>query len=484
MKHHILAIDQSTAGTKAFVLDDAGSLLARADRPHRQIVSPEGWVSHDAMEIYNNVLAVVGEVVEKSGIAPDSLAAVGISNQRETALVWDVSTGLPVEHAVVWQCARGQAYCTQVAHRAEEIRQRTGLQLSPYFSAAKIAWLLDNAGSASKSGLRAGTMDSWLLYKLAGVHKTDYSNASRTQLFNIHTLSWDAELCTLFGVDAAMLPQVCDSNSHFGSTDFAGFLPVPIPIYAVMGDSHAALYGQGCHQPGMVKITYGTGSSIMMHTGEKPVISTHGLVTSLAWGISGRVDYVLEGNINYSAAVMKWLVEDVQLLEHARDAGALAEQADPADTSYLVPAFTGLGAPHWKSDAKAMLCGMTRMTGKAEIVRAAEDSIAHQIADVVDAMCSEAPFDVEALRADGGATGDGYLMQFQSDILGLPVWVPDTAELSAFGAAYMAGMKAGLYSDAVWQKAARHEYAPQMEEKVRTTKRAGWQQALKLVCGK
>lgn len=479
----ILAIDQSTSGTKALLFDGEGRLLGRHDLPHQQKINSQGWVSHDPMEIYRNTLETVRLLLEETGIDRESIGAVGISNQRETALLWDRATGLPVADAVVWQCARAAGICQRLADKAEAIQERTGLNLSPYFPAAKWAWILENTPGLAGKNLCAGTIDAWLVYKLTGgrVFATDYSNASRTQLFNLRTLSWDSEVCGWFGIDPDFLPEVRFSDSLFGETDFEGLLPHPVPIHGVLGDSHGALFGQGCLSPGMVKATYGTGSSVMMHIGQRPVFSKKGLVTSLAWGMEGKVDYVLEGNINYTGAVTKWVVEELGLLSSSKEAGPVAQSADPADTTYLVPAFTGLGAPYWDSGAKAMLYGMSRTTGRAEIVKAAEECIAYQIADVLELMGQEAGVTIQELRVDGGPTKDKFLMQFQSDILKIPVAAPEREELSGMGAAFCAGIAAGVYTREIFQSVRRRRLAPEMEETLRKTKRAGWRQAVEIL---
>ncbi|MDR1469861.1 MAG: glycerol kinase GlpK [Spirochaetaceae bacterium] len=484
--HYILGIDQSTAGTKALVFNGEGVIVSRRDKPHEQKVSDRGWVSHDPEEIYRNTLEVCADAVRAAGIDAAVIAGIGISNQRETALVWERKSGRPVYDAVVWQCARGEALCKAIAGddagAEENIRRRTGLRLSPYFSAAKIAWILEHAGRKGDKSLCAGTMDSWLIYKLTGSFKTDYSNASRTQLFNSNSLQWDDELCRLFSIDRETLAEVCDSNSVFGETDLEGLLPKPAPVHAAMGDSHAALFGQGCLEKGMGKVTYGTGSSVMINSGETPEFCRD-ISTSLAWGINGKVDYVLEGNINYSGAVIKWLIEDLGLIGSAREAASLAAGAHRDDTTYLVPAFSGLGAPHWKADAKASLTGMTRATGKAEIVKAAEESIAYQIADVVNTAREEAGIELLTLRADGGATRDEYLMQFQSDILNLPLEVSENEELSAIGAAWMAGMALGLYPPALPDTMKRRRYIPAMDAHERERRLSGWREAVaKALC--
>ncbi|MDR2740504.1 MAG: glycerol kinase GlpK [Treponema sp.] len=479
----ILAIDQSTSGTKALILDSRAAIIARADKAHEQKISPQGWISHDPMEIYRATLAAVREAVKKAGIDKHAVLGVGISNQRETALVWDKRSGLPVNDAVVWQCTRGAPICDNLSDYVDEVRAATGLRLSPYFSAAKIAWILEHTKNKGNKNLCAGTIDSWLVFKLTGNYKTDYSNASRTQLFNINNLTWDRNICGLFGIDTEILPEVCDSNGDFGSADFEGFLPKPVPVRGVMGDSHGALFGQGCLEKGMGKATYGTGSSVMVNIGDKSVFCKN-VVTSLAWGISGKVNYVLEGNINYTGAVIKWLVDDVGLISTSREAGALAAQANPADRTYLVPAFSGLGAPYWVNEAKAILCGMSRTTGKAEIVRAAEDSIAYQIADVIRVMAEESGVALKELRVDGGPTRDRYLMQFQSNILNIPLSVPGYEELSALGAGCMAGIALGFYTPAIFGEAARIRFEPSMQEAERKERIGGWKEAVRLATGR
>jgi Glycerol kinase len=484
---YILAIDQSTQGTKGMVFDQQGRLVARADQAHEQIINEKGWVEHDPVGIYQNVLTVAKKAVEQAGIDKAQLAAVGISNQRETSLAWNRETGEPIYQAIVWQCARGEEICRRLMADglAETIKAATGLPLSPYFSAAKLAWIVENVKNASelmsKKNLCMGTIDSWLVYKLTKGQqfKTDFSNASRTQLFNIRTLQWDAGICQSFGIEAHCLAQVCDSNASYGETDFDGWLEAPIPIRAVLGDSHGALFGQQCCRPGMVKATYGTGSSVMLNIGDKPIFSTGGLVTSLAWSFDGSVEYVLEGNINYTGAVISWLKDRIGLIASATETAELAEDSNSQDKSYLVPAFTGLGAPHWDSEATALLTGMTRVTGKNEIVRAALDSIAYQIDDIVTLMQCEAGIAIQELRADGGPTKNHYLMQFQADLLSIPVQVPAVEELSGMGAAYAAGIAIGLYDKkTIFEHIGHEKYQPQMPAQQRELKKRGWQAAV------
>lgn len=487
---YILGIDQSTQGTKGLLFDETGVLTARADVPHAQLIDDRGWVEHNPEEIFQNTLLAVRKVLEKAGVSPADVAGAGISNQRETAMAWNRKTGKPIYNAIVWQCARGAKICDAIAPaQAEEIKKRTGLHLSPYFSAAKLAWILQNVPEAKplmdQNQLCMGTIDSWLLFHLTGAFRTDYSNASRTQLFNVSELRWDETVCGIFGINPAALPEVRDTDSLFGVSNFGGIFPAPIPIHAMIGDSHGALFGQGCLSPGMIKTTYGTGSSVMMNIGQKPVFSDGGAVTSLAWGMGGKVDYVLEGNINYTGAVMRWIERDLGLISSAKEASALAEAAHPEDVTYLVPAFSGLGAPHWDSSAKAAIVGMTRTTGKAELVRAAEDCIAYQIAELVSIMGSASGIAVDSLRVDGGPTRDRYLMQFQSDILGIPVLVPDVEELSGMGAAYAAGLALGIYQrDTLFERTRRKAFHPLMAEAIRQKKIAGWNNAVSMILTK
>ncbi len=491
--NYLLAIDQSTQGTKGLLFDETGALTARVDVPHDQLIDERGWVEHDPGALYNNTLAAAEAVLKKAGVPPQKVAGAGISNQRETAVAWDRKTGEPVYNAIVWQCARGAKLCEKIAAagHAELVKKHTGLHLSPYFSAAKLAWILQNVPKASelmrRRELCMGTVDSWLLYRLTGGRefKTDYSNASRTQLFNLTGLCWDREVCELFGIDLSALPEVCDSDSLFGYSDFGGLFPNPLPIHAMLGDSHGALFGQGGISPGMMKTTYGTGSSVMMNIGGTPVFSDAGVVTSLAWRIGGKTDYVLEGNINYTGAVMRWVVQELGLLPTAKDASAVAAQANPEDETYLVPAFSGLNAPYWDSDAKAAICGMTRLTGKAELVKAAEECIAYQIADIVNVMSGESGIPIDSLRVDGGPTKDRYLMQFQSDILQVPILVPDVEELSGMGAAFAAGLAMGIYEkEPLFSRMRRTRYTPGMPEAVRAKKYAGWKAAVSMVLTK
>lgn len=483
IEKYILGIDQSTSGTKALLFDTFGVLRFRCDLQHKQIVNDNGWVEHDLDEIYCNTVKVVKNVIKKSGIDKSQVSGIGISNQRETVAVWDKDTGNPLHNAIVWQCPRGEELCNRIkkANLGEKIREITGLPLSPYFSAAKISWVLENV-DVSGIHLCAGTIDSWLLYTLTGNFKTDYSNASRTQLFDLKKLEWSGEVCEIFGIDPSILPEVCDSDSCFGYTDFEGFFSTKIPIHSVMGDSHAALFGQGCHKSGMIKATYGTGSSVMMNIGSVPLQSNNGVVSSIAWARQGKVEYVLEGNINYSGAVINWLVNDLGIIESTELSSEYAKKANPEDEVYLVPAFSGLGAPYWDSQARAMICGISRTTGKNEIARAALECIAYQIKDVINSMLETTGIRADSLMVDGGATRNEYLMQLQSDIANLSVLVPEVEELSGMGVSYMAGIAMGIYgTPEIFDRVMRTKFLPQISEELRQKKYRGWQRAVNIV---
>ena len=439
---YIISIDQSTQGTKALLLDENGKVVKRRDRKHRQLISEEGYVSHDALEIYGNTVGVVKDLIEVTGIDTRDVKAIGISNQRETTVLWD-EKGKPLADAVVWQCNRAKDIAEDYQEYAEEIYNISGLPLSPYFPACKMKWLIDHCKPQGKFFF--GTIDTWLVYKLTGNYKTDATNASRTQLFDIHEGVWSTYLLDLFGIPMEALPEVVDSNSNFGSTDFDGLLAEPVPILTVLGDSHAALYGQGCHSKGQVKTTLGTGSSIMMNIGREYQKSKNGLATSLAWKIDGVTEYVFEGNINYAGAVITWLSEDLKMIHSISDLEPACREANPEDSTVLVPAFSGLSAPYWDNDAKAMFYGMSRTTGRNEIIKATVESIAYQITDVLNAMASDSGLNIDKVKTDGGPSNNTYLMQFLSNMVRTNVCVSSQEELSAIGVGYLAGITCGLY---------------------------------------
>ena len=487
-RKYILAVDQSTQGTKGLIFDDKGRLVARADRPHRQIIDDNGYVEHDPIEILHNTYAVCGDVVQKAGIEKSSILAMGISNQRETTVAWNKKTGQPVMNAIVWQCARAAETAEKHRDEAEDIRRKTGMTLSPYFPASKMQWIMEHVPEAARleenSSLALGTIDAWLIFNLTEgkSYKTDYSNASRTQLFNIHSLEWDEELLKSFGISRNSLPEVVMSDSEFGATTLNGFLTEPIPICGVLGDSHGALFGQNCRKEGQLKATYGTGSSVMMNIGSSEKLSDNGLVTSLAWGKNGKVEYVFEGNLNYTGAVITWLKDEVGLIGSPGDTKELAQCANPEDRTFFVPAFTGLGSPYWDPDATGMFTGITRTTGKKELVKACVDCIAYQITDLINLMRTDAGLPISMIRVDGGPTANEYLMQFQSDIADCKVQIPQLQELSGMGAAYMAGISAGLYDEEnVFDCIEYTEFWPLMKDEVRRQRISGWKDAVRQV---
>jgi glycerol kinase len=489
MEPVILSIDQSTSATKGILFAGDGRLICRRDRKHRQYCPRSGWVEHDALEVWENTRLVCHDVLEAAGVAEEQLSAISLANQRETVVVWNRRTGIPICNAIVWQDNRSEGICRELALTgcSETVKRKTGLRLSPYFSAAKIKWILDWVPGArelaDEGELLAGTMDSWLIWNLTGrtVHATDYSNACRTQLFNIGELRWDSGLLSLFCIPNVMMADVRASDSIYGCTmPDAGFSR-QIPITGVMGDSHAALFGQCCFEKGMAKATYGTGSSVMMHVGDKPVTAAGGLVTSIAWGMRDTVEYVLEGNINSTGDTIRWLAEDLELIGSAVEAGALASSIPDTGGVYMVPAFTGLGAPWWDGGAKASITGMTRGTKKAHLVRAAEESTAYQIRDVLDLMKSESGTELRELRVDGGPTRDGFLMQFQADILDCPLACSGIEELSAFGSFLMAEIAIGWrhsLEELVRMKKTGTVYVPVMDEANRSRLYLGWREAV------
>lgn len=442
---YVISVDQSTQATKAVLFDESGILIKRIDKKHDQLINELGYVSHNPLQIYENVAYLIKELVVVTGINKNDVVALGISNQRETTVMFD-SNGNPLADAVVWQCSRAKDIAKEYVQYNDLIFKTTGIPLSPYFPACKMKWLLNNVEHGQD--YKFGTIDTWLIYKLTKGEsfKTDTSNASRTQLYDLHTGKWSSELCKLFGIKEESLAQICDSDALFGYTDVDHFFEKPIPIRGVLGDSHAALFGHGCHSPGQVKTTLGTGSSIMMNIGEKEQLSTNGLVTSIAYSMSNKRLFAIEGNINYAGAVVTWLKDDLQLIEKPSDTSEAIKNANFNDDTVLVPAFTGLGAPYWMMDLKGMFYGMSRTTRKNELIKAGVESIAYQITDVLNAMASDTGIPLKELKADGGPSKNEYLMQFLSETARTSVCVSHQEELSAIGAAYMAGISAGLYN--------------------------------------
>ena len=453
MKDYILAFDQGTTSSRAIVFNQQGQIVSIAQKEFTQIYPQPGWVEHDPNEIWSTQVGVAAEAISKAGLKAADIAAIGITNQRETTLVWDRQTGKVLFNAIVWQDRRTAAFCDQLKEAGHEelIREKTGLVIDAYFSATKINWILENVPGAREKAetgqLAFGTVDSWLIWNLTGgeVHVTDVTNASRTLLYNIHTLAWDEELLALFGVPASMLPTVKSSSEVVGETSAALFAK-RIPIAGIAGDQQAALFGQMCTQPGMVKNTYGTGCFMLMNIGEKPIISTQKLVTTIAWKLNGQVHYALEGSIFIAGAVVQWLRDGLGLINTSAEVEALAGEVTSTEGVYLVPAFAGLGAPHWNQHARGTAVGLTRGTTAAHLARAALESIAYQTMDVLKAMETDAGMQIAELRVDGGATANNLLMQFQANILGAQVVRPEITEVTAIGAAYLAGLATGYWS--------------------------------------
>ncbi|QWT17214.1 glycerol kinase GlpK [Collinsella sp. zg1085] len=489
MAHYILGIDQSTQGTKVLVVDEHGAIVGRASQSHTQLVNELGWVSHDPHEILTQVYAAAHKAIQAAEIDVAKIIGVGISNQRETTLAWDRVSGDALCPAIVWQCSRAEDICRQLEAEhvglTERIYNQTGLALSPYYPAAKMAWMLKHEpevqSAAKHQRLCLGTIDAWLVSSLTEGKSfaCDYSNASRTQLFDLDTLSFSSELCALFDIKCAYLPEVLDSDACFGETRLGGMLPHAVPIHAVLGDSHAALFAQACFEHGQAKATFGTGSSVMMNVGATRVFSTHGLSSSIAWRMAGETCHVLEGNINYAGAIKTWLRDNLELIASPEEVEQLCYQANPSVHAYVVPAFSGLGAPYWRSDTRAAILGMTRSFGRAELARAADESIAYQVFDVIDAMCADAAMPLTELRADGGPTRDGYLMQLVCNLIEAPVHVAKNDEMSALGVAWACGIAQGLFQrDVIATSGVRARLTPSMTADERAQRLAGWHRAV------
>lgn len=487
--HYILSLDQGTTSSRSMLFDKQGNIISVAQKEFKQIFPQPGWVEHDANEIWSTQFGTMAEAVAQAHINMKQVAGIGITNQRETTVVWDRKTSQPIYNAIVWQDRRTAAYCDELkaAHYAETIQQKTGLIIDAYFSATKLKWILDNVegarAKAENGELAFGTIDSWLTWKLTNgeVHVTDVSNASRTMLYNIHSLHWDEELLKLFNIPAAVLPEVKPSSKIYGVT--GNIIPDSrIPIAGIAGDQQAALFGQLCTQPGMVKNTYGTGCFMLMNTGDKAITSKNNLLTTIAWQIDGRTEYALEGSVFIAGAVVQWLRDELKIIRSSSDIEALAAQVKDTDGVYLVPAFAGLGAPHWNQYARGTIFGLTRGSSNAHIARAALDSIAYQTYDVLKAMEADAGIHIKELRVDGGATVNNQLMQFQSDILHTKVVRPTITETTALGAAYLAGLAVGYWkniSDIQEQWQVDKQFAPAMDDEKRAKLVNGWQRAVK-----
>lgn len=492
--HYILALDQGTTSSRSMLFDKQGNIISVAQKEFKQIFPQPGWVEHDATEIWSTQFGTMAEAVAKAQINMKQVAGIGITNQRETTVVWDRRTGQPIYNAIVWQDRRTAAYCDELRSETRHalslpdlIQQKTGLIIDAYFSATKVKWILDNVPGARQRAengeLAFGTIDSWLTWNLTNgeVHVTDVSNASRTMLFNIHTLQWDAELLKLFDIPASVLPEVKPSSKIYGVT--GNIIPDSrIPIAGIAGDQQAALFGQLCTQPGMVKNTYGTGCFMLMNTGEKAITSNNNLLTTIAWQIDGKTEYALEGSVFIAGAVVQWLRDELKIIRTSADVEKLAAQVEDTDGVFLVPAFAGLGAPHWNQYARGTIFGLTRGSSSAHIARAALDSIAYQTYDVLKAMEADSGIHIKELRVDGGATVNNQLMQFQSDILNTKVVRPKVTETTALGAAYLAGLAVGYWKNVTdiqeqWQ--VDKEFSPAMDETKRNELVNGWQRAVK-----
>jgi len=488
-KKYVLALDQGTTSSRAILFDQAGKSVGAAQKEFTQIYPKAGWVEHDPMEIWGSQSGVAREVIEKLGVRPEEIAAIGITNQRETTIVWEKDSGKPIYNAIVWQCRRTASICDDLKARGLEpyIRENTGLVVDAYFSGTKLKWILDNVDGAreraQKGELLFGTVDTWLIWNLTrgAIHVTDYSNAARTLLFNIKSLEWDQKILAELDIPACMLPEVKPSSAIYGHTDPQTFGGAAIPISGDAGDQHAALFGQACFSEGMAKNTYGTGCFMLMNTGEQRIPSKNGLLTTIAWGIDGKVNYALEGSIFMAGAAVQWLRDELKLIDNAAQSEELASTVPDTQGVYVVPAFVGLGAPYWDMYARGAILGLTRGSNRNHIVRATLESIAYQTRDVLQAMEDDSGISLKALKVDGGAVANNFLMQFQSDILGVPVKRPEITETTAMGAAFLAGLAVGFWKDkeeiAVMLKVSR-TFTPAMSEAVRNQKYEGWKKAV------
>ncbi|MGB9780187.1 glycerol kinase GlpK [Caldanaerobacter sp.] len=488
MAKYVMALDQGTTSSRAIIFDHSGKMVASLNKEFRQIYPKPGWVEHDPMEIWESQIEVAKGVIEKAGIKPEDIVAIGITNQRETTVVWDKNTGKPIYNAIVWQCRRTAPICDDLKNKGfdTKIREKTGLVVDAYFSGTKVKWILDNVEGArekaEKGELLFGNIDTWLIWNLTKgkVHVTDYSNASRTMLFNIHDLKWDKEILEELNIPENMLPEVKPSSHVYGYTDKSLF-GVEIPIAGDAGDQQAALFGQVCFKPGMAKNTYGTGCFMLMNTGEKAVPSKTGLLTTIAWGIDGKVEYALEGSIFITGAAIQWLRDELRIIDSAPQSEEYALKVEDTNGVYVVPAFVGLGAPYWDMYARGVIVGLTRGAKREHIIRATLESIAYQTRDVLEAMQEDSGIKLQALKVDGGASANNFLMQFQADILGVPVDRPQVIETTALGAAYLAGLAVGFWNskeeiEKNWNIDRRFE--PKMEEEKREKLYKGWKKAV------
>ena len=493
MPKYIMALDSGTTSNRCILFNAAGEVCSVAQKEFTQIFPQPGWVEHDADEIFSTQLEVARQALANIGATAADIAAIGITNQRETTVVWNKFTGRPVYNAIVWQCRRTAPYCDSLVAKGlvDTVRSKTGLVIDPYFSGTKIRWILENVPGAreqaEKGELLFGTVETWLIWKLTDgkIHVTDYSNASRTMLFNINTLQWDREILDIMGIPASMLPEAKPSSCVYGNTD-AYIFGAPIPIAGAAGDQQAALFGQTCFEPGDSKVTYGTGAFLLMNTGETPIYSQNGLVTTIAWGLNGTVNYALEGSIFVAGAAIQWLRDELRFIESAADSEYMAMKVKDTNGCYVVPAFTGLGAPYWDAYARGAVLGLTRGVNKYHIVRATLDSINYQTNDVLAAMEADSGIRLSALKVDGGAAANNYLVQTQADISGAPVLRPKCVETTAMGAAYLAGLAVGYWKnteDVRKNWAVDRSFEPKITEAERSRRIGGWKKAVACTTG-
>lgn len=493
MPQYILALDQGTTSSRAIAFDRSGNIAALSQQPLPQHYPQAGWVEHDPLEIWDTQRRAAAEVIAR--LPEGSVAGIGVTNQRETTILWDKATGQPVYNAIVWQCRRTAELCEELKHRGleERIRSATGLLIDAYFSGSKIRWILDNVPGVRRRAERGevlfGTVESWLIWKLTGRHVTDFANASRTMLFDIHRLCWDEELCGILGVPTAMLPAPVPNSTVYGTVQpgIPGLESLAgTPVCGAAGDQQSALFGQTCFAPGEAKNTYGTGAFLLMNTGEKPVFSKNGLVTTIAWGLNGKVEYALEGSVFVAGAAIQWLRDELKIIESAPDSEYYAGKVKDTNGCYVVPAFTGLGAPHWDQYARGTIVGITRGVNKNHIIRATMESLAYQVNDILVAMQADSGIKLAALNVDGGASANNLLMQMQSDISGAPVQRPTCVETTAMGAAYLAGLAVGYWAskeDVVRNRAIDRVFHPEITAEERAAKVKGWSKAVKCSYG-
>lgn len=493
MAQYVMALDSGTTSNRCILFNAAGEVCSVAQKEFTQIFPKPGWVEHDADEIFATQLEVAKQALANIGATAGDIAAIGITNQRETTIVWNRHTGRPIYHAIVWQCRRTADYCDQLTEQGlvQTIQEKTGLVIDPYFSGTKIRWILQNVPGAMEQAqagdLLFGTVETWLIWKLTGgkVHVTDYSNASRTMLFNINTLTWDQEILDLMGIPASMLPTPMPSSCLYGRTD-AQYFGGPIPIAGAAGDQQAALFGQACFAPGDAKVTYGTGAFLLMNTGTAPIFSKNGLVTTIAWGLNGTVTYALEGSIFMAGAAIQWLRDQLRFIESAGDSEYMAQKVRDTNGCYVVPAFTGLGAPYWDAYARGAIVGLSRGVNKYHIIRATLDSITYQTNDVLTAMASDSGIALSNLKVDGGAASNNYLVQSQADISAAPVLRPKSVETTAMGAAYLAGLAVGYWTgleDIRKNWSVDRTFTPTLAESQRQKRLAGWKKAVACTMG-